>query len=335
MPVCTGDGTSGPRVQLVYARPAGTPDRYDAYAASFQTWAAQIDAGVKESAEQTGGMRRIRFVHDASCIPTISRLVLTAATATDFGLFAAEVREAHAGRTDRRFLVWMEAASFCGLASSGSTTARTGATRTTPGRRGSDGSTPGAGASPAPWPRPTSCSTPWAPCSTAHRTRRDSRHCLDEIDRMCGGDSSGKPVVTRCPDGREDLFDCNHDDYFHTDPPAGSYLATHWNTADSRFLTAPPAAPSDVGAVSTEDSATVRWTTPPETTGVQVTTVVDGVPGPPEVLPADATSLHATVAAGRRQRHLLGGGQERVRPRALVGADARRSSRATALGSMR
>ena len=49
-PVCTGDGTSGARVQLVYARPPGHPARFDAYAASFQTWAAQIDAGVNVSA---------------------------------------------------------------------------------------------------------------------------------------------------------------------------------------------------------------------------------------------------------------------------------------------
>ena len=290
LPVCTGDGTTGPRVQLVYARPAGTPDRYDAYAASFQTWAAQIDAGVKESAEQTGGTRRIRYVHDASCIPTISRLVLTAPTANDFGVFASEVREAHNGRTDRRFLVWMEAASFCGLAEFGvddrpdwRNENNTGPSRVGRVDTGCWG-IPGALAEGHELFHTLGAVQYSAPNSTGFG------HCLDEIDRMCGGDSSGKPVFMRCPDGREDLFDCNHDDYFHTHPPAGSYLATHWNTADSRFLTAPPAAPGDIVAVSTEDSATVRWTTPPETTGVEVTTVVDGVPGPPEVLPAGATS---------------------------------------------
>ena len=60
-PICTGDGTSGPRVQLVYARPAGRPDRYDAYSASFLTWAAQVDAGLEESAEQTGGLSLIHI----------------------------------------------------------------------------------------------------------------------------------------------------------------------------------------------------------------------------------------------------------------------------------
>jgi hypothetical protein len=289
-PICTGDGTSGPRVQLVYARPVGTPDRYDAYAASFQTWAAQIDAGVNESAEQTAGTRRIRFVHDASCTPVISRLTLTAATADDLGAFNAEVRQAHAGRTDRRFLVWMEAAAFCGVGEMRLDDRPDWLNENNAGlplvARVDSGcwGIPGALAEAHELFHTLGAVQASAPHSTGHS------HCLDEIDRMCGGDSSGKPTVLACPEGREDLFDCHHDDYFHTDPAPGSYLATHWNTADSRFLTGPPAAPSDVGAVSTEASATVRWTSPREITGLQVTTITDGVPGPPAVLPADATT---------------------------------------------
>ncbi|MER5417610.1 RICIN domain-containing protein, partial [Streptomyces virginiae] len=34
----------------------------------------------------------------------------------------------------------------------------------------------------------------------------------------------------------ENILDCNHDDYFHTSPKPGSYLATHWNIADNQFL---------------------------------------------------------------------------------------------------
>jgi len=55
---------------------------------------------------------------------------------------------------------------------------------------------------------------------------------------MCYDDDASGPVVmtTPCPTEQEALLDCDDDDYFNTSPPAGNYLATHWNTANSSFL---------------------------------------------------------------------------------------------------
>ena len=63
-------------------------------------------------------------------------------------------------------------------------------------------------------------------------------HCIDEWDVMCYQDGSGAATRVECPDRARDAtrFDCNHDDYFHPDPPVGSYLANPWNTANSQFL---------------------------------------------------------------------------------------------------
>jgi len=60
-------------------------------------------------------------------------------------------------------------------------------------------------------------------------------HCLDDNDIMCQVGPNGKPKFLRCNTVVEQL-DCGGDDYFNARPSAGSYLSTHWNTANSRFL---------------------------------------------------------------------------------------------------
>jgi len=69
-------------------------------------------------------------------------------------------------------------------------------------------------------------------------------HCIDEWDVMCYSDSPQYPAMQYvCPDKAsfQNRIDCNNDDYFHPNPAPGSYLDTHWNTADSVFLQAGPA----------------------------------------------------------------------------------------------
>lgn len=55
-------------------------------------------------------------------------------------------------------------------------------------------------------------------------------HCNDGSDVMCYGDGGflGNYTSDVCPDMP---WDCNHDDYFHPSPPAGTWLAEHWNLA--------------------------------------------------------------------------------------------------------
>jgi hypothetical protein len=59
-------------------------------------------------------------------------------------------------------------------------------------------------------------------------------HCVDDHDIMCYGER-GVLTKPRCAVPVE-LLDCGADDYFNARPAAGSYLSTHWNTANSKFL---------------------------------------------------------------------------------------------------
>jgi hypothetical protein len=70
--------------------------------------------------------------------------------------------------------------------------------------------------------------------SSAPRKSRNG-HCTDEWDAMCYHDASGTVLKFVCPSTHDLLLDCGHNDYFSTAPPAGSYVKTHWNSANNIF----------------------------------------------------------------------------------------------------
>lgn len=249
---CYGDGASGTRVQLVYAHPAGV-NRLSSLRAAMRTRAAQMEAIFNASAGQTGGQRHIRWATDPNCNLTVLDVTVEAAAipSTNFtALIQAMVAKGHSDPT-RKYLIWAETNNAVPGICSGLATlwydqqptdlnwndARTGFARLdeTCLRTAYDGRTEAhellhtiGGVQHG------------APAATPNG------HCTDESDRMCYDDDGAGGVSMRrvCGAANELRFDCGNDDYFYVNAPcgAGGWLATNWNTADSRWLEAVPAA---------------------------------------------------------------------------------------------
>ncbi len=238
---CYGDGTSGYRVQVIFARSSDVPDRYPALAASLVQWSLAADIVVSASAGETGGTRHIRFVTGAGCSLSVARVTMDPSSDDQFGTTIDELVAQGYDRTDRKYLVYVDANVYCGIGE----IYYDDRPSTTPGVNYNNGhlEVPGtvARVDNGCWGRPASVEAhelmhnlggvqDTAPHVTANA------HCTDEYDRMCYEDGAGVVLTYPCAASHENRFDCNHDDYFSTLTPALGYLATHWNTANSAFL---------------------------------------------------------------------------------------------------
>jgi subtilisin-like proprotein convertase family protein len=232
--VCVGDGVSGNRVQVLYVRASDRPSRYDSYLESFRQWAAEADLIYLDSATKTGGERRIRFVHDTQCTISVLNVVVPPEGDDSFGNTIAALQKLNYNRTDRKYVVFMETNKICGV---GDILADDRIGQENQNNIGPSYARIDAGC--------------WGGRIVAHELMHTlgglqltapnttgGYHCTDEYDILCYSDPPNYPSMRIvCPDTMSDsLFDCNNDDYYHTNPPAGSYLSTHWNTANSQFL---------------------------------------------------------------------------------------------------
>ena len=236
---CGGTGQDGQRVQIVYANVEGQPDRYQEVLPTIQAVSEQGSELIDTNAQMMGGRRVIRFVTGGNCQIEVMKTTIARASAEDFWKLVDETIAQGFKKPQRKYLFFVDDTKYCGYST----------TKNDDSVRGSEHSGNSYG---------IVGSKCWNPnimvhelmhglgavqLSAPHATR--GWHCIDEHDLMCYADADGVVMQIACPDRAfEDVLDCGHDDYFSIDPPKGSYLATHWNTANSPFLFDPSQANS-------------------------------------------------------------------------------------------
>jgi hypothetical protein len=234
--VCDGDGVSGKRVEVLYVREAGKADRYNQYVSSFRTWIAGVDSIFQDSAAKTGGTRRVRWVTDSSCNVVVRNVQVQPGVLGKFSDTISALRSAGSTRTDRKYLMFADDATYCGIAQVN------GDTRPGPENSNNGGPPLFGRVYNRCWNANVAAHELvhqlGAVARTAPNAGSRGGHCMDDYDLLCYNDGSGQPRIVCADRKNERLLDCNGDDYFNTNPRAGTWLARNWNIANSQFLVA-------------------------------------------------------------------------------------------------
>jgi fibronectin type III domain protein len=299
--VCDGDGTTGKRVQVLYVRDADTASQFAKYEASFRTWAAGVDTIYDASAQDTGGRRHLRYVTTADCQVDVREVEVPAGQMADFSKTMSALKKLGYNRTDRKYMIFGDATVYCGIG--------TFAGDDQAGAKNRSNAGPSYGRN------DSGC---WAAGVAAHELGHNlgavsdsapnsskAGHCVDEYDVMCYKDADGTVLRIVCTSRSQfdNKLDCNHDDYYSTNPEPGSYLASHWNVANNEFLIAgetggatPTPTPTTTGSAPTASpSPTVSGGSPTAgpspTTSATPTATTTTPPGPTSPAPSSTAPV--------------------------------------------
>lgn len=235
---CPGTGVEGMRVQWIYAYKSGASNRLSDLRSSFASIARRVNAVVYNSSmESTHGnvSQQVRYATQPDCGLTISAVPITG----DIGSFAnvrTQVQAKGYDSVNRKYIISVDAGGDsvpCALSQVWNDD------RHTVDNANNKGKTYAAIWRPC-WnyaePHELSHMLGSVQLSAPHATA--SYHCKDENDTMCYKDASNVNLSTDCPSqDKKWIFDCGFNDYYNHSANPGRYLETHWNTADSGFLT--------------------------------------------------------------------------------------------------
>jgi hypothetical protein len=220
------------RIQLVYVIPAGAPDASATMVPLIRQHFIQANAMVSNRASEYGGDLSLRVVCDSAGQPAV-RVVRSSNNNSDIEAIDQEIaRQGQRITGQDNVVYWGDGGCGGGVAY--------GNGDTRPGVENGVNNAPGIAVVYGRCPftymlheqgHSMGAVLPNAPNGSG------AGHCNDDADVMCykdGGPRSGNYRTNVCPSPNGNLdyyWDCNVNDYFHPNPPAGSFLATNWNLA--------------------------------------------------------------------------------------------------------
>lgn len=284
---CTGDGSDGSRVKVLYVRTADQPDRFASVRTVIENEIANVDDVFALSAQKGGDGRRVRWVHDAGCAPVIDPVVLPVGSLdTSYNPTISALVAAGYSSPNRKYLAFSDGNALCGVG--------TMYRDSSPTSNLNDHRTGYARVDQACWSRNDHSTPAHELMHTLGSVNNDAPnasangHCVDDADLMCYADAPGVTTRSVCPGDQEALFDCGNDDYFSTAQVPASYLQTHWNVASSAFLDTVSASPAPATSARSVFVGSTKVGYPTQLSAL----LRDSASGRP--VPAQAVSLHVT-----------------------------------------
>jgi uncharacterized repeat protein (TIGR02543 family) len=233
-------GTDGNRIRPLYFYTNN--DRFGSYSMLFQQVAQKVQWRVSASAQRSGGPDRyLRFYTDGSCVLDIARHKINVDDAKSYSALIQKARSFGYNQGGQSYMIWVDTQGASGMPCGVGTLGQPSTT----GQSASNVHT-------AAWDKCWNYAEGhelfhnFGAVPNSAPNTSGGGHCIDDYESMCYNDNAdgqlkttanGKSVQIVCADTTKKwLFDCNHNDYFSTNPPAGSYLATSWNAANSIFF---------------------------------------------------------------------------------------------------
>jgi hypothetical protein len=271
-----------PHYTLVYARPGDAASRYTTIAPLLRTEVYKVSAYVdaETRAVDPTASRKLPVLCDAGT-PVVRQAALASLTSgtASFGqivdAFRAQGYEFNNDQTGlERYIVYYDTSSPTGAAGTGHvfTNDSTGAATNQNNKGGLyaiEYRFDGGGGAPH-WEvliHETFHTMGGVVSDAPHASA--AGHCTDGQDILCYQDTDTTPYNPSVCSTK--VLDCGRNDYFNPAPAAGSFLATHWNTAATynRFLVAGVATGGTDGSVRTPNGADGDVTPPATPTGLR------------------------------------------------------------------